>query len=680
MQPDEVIVARMKGGTNVGRYLGEEATSTGQSKRIRISVGRNKETQLPVDRIILATGFIATGEEELEEFRRQAESIASQVDLTEVWEVVRDEATPLSLGDLAELHWGSSPDSAQMVAILLHLDRSSQYFVDDKQGYLARSKESVEEIEARRQRAIENAQASESLAEHLSQGTLPSEMTPYQAGLIEHLRGYAVHGESYTRSAVARGLLERLESRTRDLQKLSFEVLVKVDVLSPDEPLELERAGIIKEFSKDSLTEADALDVSKTLEEPHRRDLTMVPTVTIDDADTEDKDDALSLEIIPDQPSPTFRIGIHIADGGALIPYGGAIDREADRRMSTLYLPERQVTMLPPKVSNQIGSLLPDERRAALSLLARVTESGEVLGWEVMPSVIRSQAALAYEEVDQALDDPSHPWHQMLESLNRVALSLRQKRGEAGAVMMDRSEMRMEVKPSGEVEVRVLHQTASRQLVAELMILSNSLMAEFCRDRDLPVAYRSQARADLEDVIAEIPDGPLRRYQMMRRLTPADLDTVPAHHGGLGVPAYIQITSPLRRYPDLVMQRQISRFLNSGEPLYSTEDIASMAQRAEAQLRELGKLEDERKRYWFLKYLNQLREVGEEDGASDLFQAVILENQPGRTAYLELVDYPFRVRVELPEAIEPGETVTLRLHGVDLWRRIGHFIHMPSPL
>ena len=103
-----------------------------------------------------------------------------------------------------------------------------------------------------------------------------------------------------------------------------------------------------------------------------------------------------------------------------------------------------------------------------------------------------------------------------------------------------------------------------------------------------------------------------------------------------------------------------------------------MAQRAEVQLRELGKLEDERKRYWFLKYLNQLREVGEEDGASDLFQAVILENQPGRTAYLELVDYPFRVRAELPEACEPGETVTLRLHGVDLWRRIGHFIHMPS--
>ena len=100
-------------------------------------------------------------------------------------------------------------------------------------------------------------------------------------------------------------------------------------------------------------------------------------------------------------------------------------------------------------------------------------------------------------------------------------------------------------------------------------------------------------------------------------------------------------------------------------------------QRADVQLRGLARIEEDRRRYWFLKYLNQLRAIGEEDGASDLFDAVILENQPGRTAYLELADYPFRVRAELPEASEPGETVTLRLHGVDLWRRIGHVIHVP---
>ena len=675
MQLDEVIVARMKGGTSVGRFLGEGANIAGRSRQVRISIGRNKEARLPAERIILTTGFIAEGEEQLEEFRRSVESLASKLDLTEVWEIVRDEDTALSLDDIAELHWGPTPSGAQMVAMLLHLDRSSLYFVDNHDGYLARSKQSVEEIQARRQRAIENAQASETLAESLSRGTLPAYMTPYQAALIEHLRGYAVHGENYTRSAAASGLLQRLETGARDLQRLSFETLVRIGVLSPDEPLELERAEIVEEFPEDALAEAGALDIYSILDEPRRRDLTALPTVTIDDAETQDKDDAVSLEIVRDQPSQVFRLSIHIADGAALIAHGGAIDQEADRRMSTLYLPERQITMLPPRVSHEIGSLLPDKRRAALSLLVSMTESGDVLDWEVTPSVIRSQAALAYEEVDGAIDDDGHSWNHMMNPLNRLALALRQKREHAGAVMMGRAEMRIEVRSSGEVDVRVLPSTTARQMVAELMILSNSLLAEFCRDASLPAAYRSQAAPDLEDIPKDTQDGPLRRYLMMRRLTPADLDTVPAPHAGLGVPAYIQATSPLRRYPDLVMQRQISHFLSYGGPLYSTEDITSVAQRAEVQLKEVGKLEEERKRYWFLKFLDQ--RLSDEGNPSEFYRAVVLENQPGRTAYLELEEYPYRVRAKLPETCAPGESVTLRLHGVDLWRRVGHFIHAP---
>ena len=675
MQLDEVIVARMKGGTGVGRFLGDAPTVAGRNRQVRISIGRNKEARLPADRIILTTGFIAAGEEQLEEFRLSAEGLASELDLTEVWEIVRDEDMALSLDDIAELHWGTTPSGAQMVAMMLHLDRSSLYFVDNHDGYLARSKHSVEEIQARRQRAIENAQASETLAESLSRGTLPPDMTPFQAALIDHLRGYAVHGENYTRSAAASGLLQRLETGARDLQRLSFETLVRIGALSPDEPLELERAEIVEEFPEDALSEAGALDISSTLDEPRRRDLTALPAVTIDDAETQDKDDAVSLEVVSAQPSPVFRLGIHIADGSALIAHGGAIDLEADRRMSTLYLPERQITMLPPRVSHEIGSLLPGERRAALSLLVSMTESGDVLGWEVKPSVICSQAALAYEEVDVAMEDDGHPWNHMIVPLNRLALALSQKRARAGAVTMGRAEMRIEVRSSGEVDVRVLHSTTARQMVAELMILSNSLLAEFCRNASLPAAYRSQATPHLEDISEDTPDGPLRRYLMMRRFAPADLDTVPAPHAGLGVPAYIQATSPLRRYPDLVMQRQISHFLDSGEPLYSTEDITSVAQRAEVQLREVGKLEEERKRYWFLKFLNQ--RLSDEVSPSEFYQAVVLENQPGRTAYLELQDYPYRVRTKLPEACAPGESVTLRLHGVDLWRRVGHFIHAP---
>jgi exoribonuclease-2 len=140
------------------------------------------------------------------------------------------------------------------------------------------------------------------------------------------------------------------------------------------------------------------------------------------------------------------------------------------------------------------------------------------------------------------------------------------------------------------------------------------------------------------------------------------------------VPAYIQASSPLRRYPDLVVQRQISHFLETGEHLYDEEAIASVAQRADVQIRELGRLEEQRRTYWLLKYLDRQRRELEEMGEESLFDAMVLENAQNRSGSLELNDYPFRVRAALPSTAAPGETVTLRLHGVDLWRRVGQFV------
>ena len=677
MHIGELVVARLKGGPRIARRLAAPApagTGRGRTQKVRISVGRNQVAEIPTDRVILATGIKSSAEEEVEKFRAQCEETSSGIDLAEVWELVRQDDAPMSLDDLAELYWGSSYDTAQKVALLLHLEVTSLYFINDEKGYTARSQEYVQETQARRQREAENASAAASLVEHLSQGRLPPQMTSYQSGLLEHLRGYAVHGEVYTRRDAARTLLESLETGTRDPQRLSFQLLTQVGVFSPDEPLELERADIPAQFSEDALAEAAALDLSQVLEEAHRRDLTSIATATIDDAGTEDRDDALSLDIESgsERPSTVYRLGAHIADAGDLIPLGGALDQEADRRMGTLYLPDRKVAMLPPEVSNQKGSLLPGEGRVALSLLARITESGEVLDWGVVPSVVRSETALSYDEADQAIGDDHHSWHQMLTSLDRIAQSLRERRQKAGAISLESPEMMIKVSDSGEVEVRVVPRTTpARQMVTELMILCNSLMAEFCRREGLPAAYRSQAVPELDDMVAEAPEGPLRRYLTMRRMPPADLGIAPAPHGGLGVATYIQVTSPLRRYPDLVMQRQISHFLAVGEPLYPPEAIASVAQRADVQLRELARVEEDRRRYWFLKFLEQ---SGSQEGPRT-FRAMVLENRPGRHSLLELADYPFRFRADLPKTFTPGDSVALRLHGVDLWRREAHFVH-----
>ena len=678
MKPGEIVVARLGKGASIVQYL--EGTAT----QAIVALGRNRQARIPPDRILLATGLVPSGQEELDEFRRQSQDLSIDIDLSELWEVAGDNPAPISFDSLAELYWGSSPKPAQTAALALHLDQNSDHFSYGSDGYTTRSRASLTEIQARRRREAESAEAAASLMSHLSDGSLPEPLSSSQMAMLQHLRGYAVHGEDYARSEAARRLLETLAEGTRDLQRHCFELLVTAGVFDADEPLEMHHAGIRVDFTEDALAEAAAMDDPAGLPlSPRRRDLTDLPAFTIDYASTEDRDDALSLELqepSPDTSSPGYRIGIHIADAGTLIPHGGAIDAEADHRMATLYLPERTIGMLPPDFSSRLGSLEPGETRLAVSLLVQTDPSGQVTGWEITPSTVRSRAALTYEDAELALKNADSPWHQTLARLSKAAEGWRRKREMDGAINLDQAEMAIEVKASGEVAVTVHRRSSpARQLVTELMILCNSMLAEFCRREGLAAVYRSQAPPDL----AEVADDPrtdaeaaVRRYMITRRLSPVELSTVPAPHWGLGVPAYIQATSPLRRYPDLVMQRQIGQYLGVGKPLYSLDTVTSVFQRAEVQLRELARLEEARKRFWFLKYLQQSRLEGPGPAAhSAPFKAIVLANEPGRTATLELVEFPFRVRANLSGTCVPGDTVTLELQGVDLWRRVGYFVH-----
>ncbi|MBM3932710.1 MAG: RNB domain-containing ribonuclease [SAR202 cluster bacterium] len=616
--------------------------------------------------------------------REKAQEEAAKIDLAEAWEVLRDEPRAISPSDLAELYWGGNVEVTRLIALVLHLEEGTDFFTADGTGYMPRTLEAVEEIRTRRRRETENAEAAQSLMLALSAGKLPDPFTKAHATLLQHLRGFAVHGDEYPRSHAAHSLLHIVDAGARDLQRRAFELLVAAGVFSPDEPLELLRTEITDKFPPEALAEAEAISVEQSLEGGQWRDLTALEVVTIDDVTTLDRDDALSLEF-PEggDPKRAYRIGIHIADAGALIPPGGAVDLEADRRMATLYMPERHIEMLPVVFTRNAGSLDPGQTRLAMSLMVDCDAEWSITGYEIVPSIIRSRAAVPYAEVDVALKDDTHPWHWMLDKLNDAARAFRKKREEAGAIMLDRSEMDIKVDGEGKITVKVFQPSQSREMVAEMMILCNSMLAQFCKEKGIPATYRAQTAPDISDIKltredgSPLPHGPLLRYPIARRFLPAEITTVPARHGGLGVDAYIQATSPLRRYPDLVMQRQISRFLSTGQPFYPQDAIASVVGRAEVQLRELNQVENERERYWFLKHLKLTRlEESGAPAAASLFAAVVLENEPRRPAMLELEEFPFRVRTELPRGVNPGDRVVLRLAGVDLWRKQGHFVYI----
>ena len=673
MEPDEIVVARLNQGATVLRYVDRTPS------RVTLALGRNKQAKLPVDRVLYATGIFPDDYEAFLKFRDRAEEAAKEIDLSEVWEVTVDEQVAMSVEEIADLYFDSGVGPPAMVAMILHLDHGSDYFVQRDGHHLPRTQEDLEALRARRRREAENAEAARTLMAALEAHTLPEPMSRLHESLMGHIRGFAVHGDEYTRSYAAHSLLRDASDGTRDLQRRAFDLLVGAGVFSVDESLELHRSEIEDEFPTAALNEAESIRNDSNSDERERLDLTDLEIFTIDDADTRDRDDALSVERV----DGGYRVGIHIADAGAIVPVDGEMNAEADRRMATLYIPERSIPMLPPAFVHDVGSLDPDQVRRAVSLLVSMDESGQVQDYEIRPSLIRSRAAISYVEADAAIADESHRWHAALLPMSDLAQALLARREQAGAINVNREEMVIKVTSPTDIDVRVVaRSTPARDLVSEMMVLCNSLMADFCKVREIPASYRSQSAPDVSDLDLFDEEGVLRpltrlqRFRLMRRFAPAIISVTPTPHVGLGVDTYIQATSPLRRYPDLVMQRQISHFLTNGELVYSADDISSVAKRAEVQMRELSRIEEARRRYWFLKYL-MLTRLGAPEEA-DLFTAYVLENEPRRLASLDLDEYPFRVRAELPNTIELGTAVTLKLTGVDLWRRQAYFLHVPD--
>ncbi len=665
MQAGEIIVVQLQAGPRLARLV-ELA-----SGRVRIAIGRNREARLPSSRVLLETGLSAASFEAVETLNRQAVAVADEVDLEEVWDVVCDEGQPLTLTDIGELYWGEEPSPQRAAGLVLNLWRDDLRFVRDGDYYVPKSRDTVAETIERRERAAQRAADTSALAAAVRSGKLPDALSRNQSEILDQVRGLAVHGEDYKGVNQVRRFLEAAGAGSRNPQRAAFDTLVGLGLLDADAHLALERAEISAEFPQEALEEAESVEPARLLSAPDRLDLTELLTLSIDDEDTRDRDDALSIERAADG---SYRVGVHITDVGALIAQGSALDSEADRRISSLYLPETTIHMLPPALSADKGSLSAGERRAAVSVVIEMSEEGEVTGRQVTPSIIQNRHALSYTEADAAIFDDSHPLHSPLAALHGLAVTLRERRESRGALSIERDELSVKVDERGGIEVSTLPRSApARNLVQEYMVLCNCLLAEYCRDNDLPAPFRSQVVPDVSDITARVAEGALRWYMMARRLSAATVSTKPGAHGGLGVDAYTQATSPLRRYADLVVQRQISHHLRTGETLYDADAVTSIAHRADVQTRQMSRIENQRRQHFFLKWLDERRGTVEDEGGESVHAATVLENPHNRAANVELIDWPFRSRAALPNSISAGEIVNLRLHGVDLWRRTAQF-------
>ena len=352
----------------------------------------------------------------------------------------------------------------------------------------------------------------------------------------------------------------------------------------------IKKFGLPVGFPKDVEDEADRLAESLSERDfAGRDDFRKRSTITIDPVTARDFDDAIDVEILPDG---TFQLGVHIADVTHFVAPDSAMDREARYRGTSIYFPDRVIPMLPEKVSNHLCSLNPKADRLALSVVMHLSRNGEVKDYSFHKSIIHSKERMAYEDVQKVLDgDPflTRKYHALLphiRTIARLAEVIQRRREARGAIDFDLPEPLLTYDEEGAVagitkSVRLF----SHRIIEEYMILANEVVARHLEERDIPTLYRVHEDPDpakVEDFsaivagfglkfqprnvqpaefrkfIASIEGRPEERtlsYLMLRSFKQARYSAENIGHFGLASDSYTHFTSPIRRYPDLIVHR-----------------------------------------------------------------------------------------------------------------------------
>ena len=560
---------------------------------------------------------------------RQVCGLEQSGNLEDAWELLSaEEGRGVSISELTDLVFGRVDPATQLATERL-LRRNTAWFkrVGDAVRPRARAKvdallhQAAAEAAAAREREqfaadvatiarmtkaprAERAAATDALA-----------VDPACRARLLMLEDFAILGDEHPQARAAAELLDGLAASGMHLRGRgvgrAFHLLVDLGVFGVHENLMLRRRGALTSFTDDEI------DVAASLEpvagwDRQRRDLRHLNAFTIDGASTRDIDDALSVEFGADG---SFRVGIHITDPAAVIVHDSAADHVARRRGTSIYLPDGVIPMLPPVLSEGALSLVPGADRAAMSFLVDYDAEGEPCGYSIQLTQVRSRRKLTYDEVDAILVQGGDPLARELETLDAVAGARIETRLQGGAVIMEIPETKITTVWSDadaleRVEVKLVEDTPARVLVREAMVLAGELAGDFCGKHGVPVLYRAQTPPDdlaQEEALAGRRLEVYEAFAARRHMRRAELVLQPAAHFGLGVPSYVQVTSPIRRYSDLLSHRQIAAAVR-GEPLpVGRQELVGLAAQIDALCADASVIERERQRYWSLVYLRQFK-------------------------------------------------------------------------
>jgi exoribonuclease-2 len=424
-------------------------------------------------------------------------------------------------------------------------------------------------------------------------------------------------------------------------------------------------------FSDDLQREAErlvALSAGPRPGDTERVDLTAQRCVTIDDDGTRDIDDGLALEATP---GGGWRLWIHVADPSRLVDPESPLDLEARRRGSSLYLARGILPMFPECLSTGPLSLRAGVRCAAWSTWVELDEQGAINACGLERSWVQPTYRLSYADADDLID-LAPPQEADLVTLEQLLQRRRRWRLDQGALQFDLPEGRIR-STDGVPNLEITEPGPARAMVAEAMILAGSAAAQLASEHGVALPFRSQLPAELppKAELEALEDGAVRFAAIKRCLSRGLMGTSPAPHFSLGLPAYVQATSPIRRYGDLLAQRQLGAWRRGEQPL-DAEALQPLLEQVDPAVREGMAISREDNRHW--------QQVWFEAHRHGQWRAQFLRwlRPQDRLGLVRVDELAMDLAAECPPRVEPGTWLLLRVHQVDPLRDQLHLMASAS--
>ncbi len=410
--------------------------------------------------------------------------------------------------------------------------------------------------------------------------------------------------------------------------------------------LRILRADVKDFFSKDIYAEVKRIKEAPLIKT--KKIQSGVPTFTIDSEKTLDYDDAFS---VIEWNKNNIKIIVHITDLSYNLSPNDSIFKEAESRISSVYTVEESFPMLPKDLSNKIFSLKSDEYRNVLSFFFNLSRNGEWSLLDIDSRRIKVQKNLSYNEANKLVEEKKDFWS----LLDRFCLKSQESRIENGALNIYRKEFDFDIRDPENIQITLLNRNSpANRIIEELAISVNSTVGNIFQKSDFPGIYRTQSSYE---IIKEVENGKTLSMEHVR-INPTKLSTIPDIHAGLGCEFYMQVTSPIRRFSDLIMQLQLKMLIENKEPIFSEDDLIIWSEKISSQQKKYKKAEKEILNYWKLKYVEQ--------NLGAVFKAKARKKLANGNTEVELLELNLNIPTSGLGTVSEGKNILLKVNLVEL--------------